>query len=167
MTDVPSLRLKAFSVKLSLRRVAAFYHQLRGARLMDAVPQAGDLAAAPHLRGVFDEFKELHSRMEALLFDEMTRLALEAEQAVHSYVRAHYGFGPGDAIRLAYPNMGPMQLRVNKVFLQSGTDSDIRVDASFLQPDGSTGPSRWDIYMKGPGEFQLDKIQRREGAENR
>lgn len=165
MPDVPSLRLNAFSVKLSLRRVAAFYHQLRSARLMDAVPQVGDLAAAPHLKGIFDEFKDLHSRMESLLFDEMTRLALDAEQAVHTYVRAHYGFGPGDAIKLAYPNVGPVQLRVNKVFLQSGTDSDIRVDATFLQPDGSTGTSRWDIYMKGPGDFQLDKTQRREGAD--
>ena len=54
-------------------------------------------------------------------------------------------------------------MRVNKVFLQSGTDSDVRVDASFVQPDGSVG-SPWDLYMKGPGEFQLDKAQRREMA---
>lgn len=88
------------------------------------------------------------------------RLASDAEQAVHDYVRLHYGFGPGDVIKLAYRELGQLQLRVNKIFLQSGTDSDIRVDASFLQPDGTSG-SRWDLYMKAPGEFQLDKIQRR------
>jgi hypothetical protein len=41
--------------------------------------------------------------------------------------------------------------------------SGIRVDASFLQPDGSSGRP-WNICMKGPGEFQLDESQRREGA---
>jgi hypothetical protein len=163
MPDVAALRLKAFSIKLGLRRVAAFYHQLRAARLLDSVPQAADLAAAPHLSVIFDEFKGLHARLESALFDEMTRLAVDAEQTVHDYVRVHYGFGPGDTIKLAYPQVGQVQLRVNKVFLQSGTDSDIRVDASFVQPGGSSG-SRWDIYMKGPGEFQLDKTQRREGT---
>jgi hypothetical protein len=54
-------------------------------------------------------------------------------------------------------------LRVHKIFLQSGTDSDVRVDASFLQMDGNKG-SRWDVYMKGPGEFQLEKIQRKESV---
>jgi hypothetical protein len=163
MPDVASLRLKAFSIKLSLRRAAAFYHQLRAARLLDAVPQIGDLAAAPHLKVIFDEFRDLHARLESTLFDEMTRLALDAEQAVHEYVRVHYGFGPGDTIKLTYREVGQLQLRVNKVFLQSGSDSDIRVDASFLQPDGTSG-SRWDLYMKGPGEFQLDRIQRRADA---
>jgi hypothetical protein len=163
MPDVAALRLKAFSIKLGLRRLGAFYHQLRAARLLDSVPQAAELAAAPQLSVIFDEFKGLHARLESALFDEMTRLAIDAEQTVHDYVRVHYGFGPGDTIKLAYPQVGPVQLRVNKVFLQSGTDSDIRVDASFLQPGGSSG-SRWDIYMKGPGEFQLDKTQRREGA---
>jgi len=163
MPDVASLRLNAFSIKLSLRRVAAFYHQLRAARLLDAVPQVGDLAAAPHLKVIFDEFRDLHARLESSLFDEMTRLALDAEQAVHDYVKVHYGFGPGDIIKLAYRDVGQLQLRVNKIFLQSGTDSDVRVDASFLLADG-TGGSRWDLYMKGPGEFQLDKIQRRDDA---
>ena len=164
MPDIASLRLRAFSVKLSLRRITTFHHQLRAAKLMDSVPQASDLAAAPHLKLVFDEFRHLHSRMESMLFEETTRLSQEAEQAAHAYVRAHYGFGPGDAINVVYPNVGPVQLRVNKVFLQSGTDSDVRVDASFVQPDGSVG-SRWDLYMKGPGEFQLDKTQRREMAQ--
>jgi hypothetical protein len=41
--------------------------------------------------------------------------------------------------------------------------SGIRVDASFLQPDGSSGRP-WNIWVKGPGEFQLDESQRREGA---
>jgi hypothetical protein len=162
MPDVAALRLKAFSIKLGLRRVTAFYHQLRAAQLLDNVPQAADLVVAPQLNVVFDEFRSLHARLESALFEEMTRLAVDAEQTVHDYVRVHYGFGPGDTIKLAYPQVGQVHLRVNKVFLQSGTDSDIRVDASFLQPDGSSG-SRWDIYMKGPGEFQLDKIQRREG----
>jgi len=72
------------------------------------------------------------------------------------------GFGPGDDIRMGYPTAdSAVRLRVHKVFLQSGSDSDIRVDASFLKTDGVTG-SRWDVYMKGPGEFQFEKIQRRE-----
>jgi len=54
-----------------------------------------------------------------------------------------------------------VRLRVHKVFLQSGTESDVRVDASSLQLDGDAG-SRWDVYMKGPGEFQFEKIQRKE-----
>jgi hypothetical protein len=62
---------------------------------------------------------------------------------------------------MGYPNPStPVRLRIHKVFLQSNTESDIRLDGSFLQTDGSTG-SRWDIYMKGPGQFQFDKIQRK------
>ena len=37
------------------------------------------------------------------------------------------------------------------------------VDASYLQMDGNKG-SRWDVYMKGPGEFQFEKIQRKEAV---
>ena len=62
---------------------------------------------------------------------------------------------------MGYPNpANPVRLRVHKVFLQSGTESDIRLDGSFLQDDGTTG-SRWDIYMKAPGQFQFEKIQRK------
>lgn len=87
MPDIASLRLRAFSVKLSLRRIITFYHQLRAAKLMDGVPQASDLAAAPRLKLVFDEFRHLHSRMDSILFEETTRLSQEAEQAAHAYVR--------------------------------------------------------------------------------
>ena len=94
----------------------------------------------------------------------MVRLSVEAEKAVNAYVRTHYGFGPGDDIRMGYPTPdSAVRLRVHKVFLQSGSDSDIRVDASFLKTDGITG-SRWDVYMKAPGEFQFEKIQLREAA---
>ena len=163
MADVAALRLKAFSIKLTLRRVASFYQDVRTAKLAEAVPGANDLAAAPHLKHIFAEFKDVHGRMEAVLFDEMTRLSADAEHAVNDYVRTHYGFGPGDNIQLADPRVGPVKLRVNKVFLQSASDSDIRVDASFIQPNGAAG-SRWDLYMKAPGEFQPDRINRREPA---
>ena len=64
---------------------------------------------------------------------------LEAETAVNAYAKQCYGFGPGDDIQMGYPSSGsPVRLRVYKVFLQSGTDSDIRVDASCRQPDGTT-----------------------------
>jgi hypothetical protein len=161
MPDVATLRLKPFSIKLTLRRVASFYQELRSAKLVEAVPGGSDLAAAPHLKHILAEFKDVHGRMETVLFDEMARLSADAECAVNDYVRTRYGFGPGDNIQLADPRMGPVKLRVNKVFLQSASDSDIRVDASFMQPSGEAG-SRWDLYMKSPGEFQLDRTTRRE-----
>ena len=118
--------------------------------------------AAPHLKYLFDEFQDVHTRVETSLFEEMVRLSVEAEKSVNAYVKKHYGFAPGDDIQMGYPTPNnPVRLRVHKVFLQSGTDSDVRVDASFLQRDGNTG-SRWDVYMKGPGEFQFDKIQLKE-----
>lgn len=167
MSDVASLRLRAFSIKLALRRVAAFYHALRAAHLLESVPDVGALAAAPALNVLFTEFKDLHVRMESMLFEEMTRLALEAEAAVHEYVRAQYGFGPGDVIQAPFPRHGTLPVRVNKVFLQSGTESDIRVDASIVQLDGSVQSIRWDIYLKAPGQFQPERIQMRERPEGR
>jgi hypothetical protein len=32
-----------------------------------------------------------------------------------------------------------------------------------LQRDGVSG-SHWDVYLKGPGEFQFDKLQRKEAV---
>jgi hypothetical protein len=160
--DIAGLRHRAFSVKLALRRVAAFYNEMKRARLGQQVPELEYFVAAPHLKILFEEFQDVHTRVEASLFEEMVRLSLEAEKSVNAYVKKHYGFAPGDDIQMGYPTSNsPVRLRVHKVFLQSGTDSDVRVDASFLQRDGSTG-SRWDVYMKGPGEFQFEKIQRKE-----
>ena len=167
MPDVSSLRLRAFSIKLALRRIAAFYHALRGAHLLESAPEAGDLAAAPALKLIFGEFRDLHTRMESLLFDEMARLAVDAESAVNDYVRAHYGFGPGEVIQVPFPRHGMLPVRVAKVFLQSGAESDIRVDGSIVQIDGTIPAIRWDIYLKAPGQFQADKIQMRERPEAR
>jgi hypothetical protein len=156
-----SLRHRAFTIKLTLRRVAGYYTDLKRARLADRVPDLEGCDASPRLRKLFAEFSESHKHLESALLDEMVRLSIEAERTVNAYARTHYGFGPGDDIQVGYPNPGsPTRLRVHKVFLQSGTESDIRLDGSFLQTDGSTG-SRWDIYMKGPGQFQFDKIQRK------
>ena len=89
-------------------------------------------------------------------------MSIEAEKTVNAYARARYGFAPGDQFQMGYPDAErPVTLRVHKVFLQSGTESDVRVDASLLEKDGARG-DRWDVYMKGPGEFQFDKIQRKE-----
>jgi hypothetical protein len=158
---IASLRHRAFAVKLTLRKVAGYYSDIKRARLAERVPELEDYVAAPRLRTLFEEFRETHKRLETTLLDEMVRLSIEAERTVNAYARTRYGFGPGDDIQLGYPDpASPVRLRVHKVFLQSGTESDIRLDGSFLQNDGTTG-SRWDIYMKGPGQFQFDKIQRK------
>jgi hypothetical protein len=167
MPDVASLRLRAFSIKLALRRIAAFYHALRGAHLLESVPEAGELAAAPTLKVLFTEFRDLHTRMEAALFDEVTRLAVDAEGAVNAYVRAHYGFAPGDVIQVPFPRHGTLPVRVMKVFLQSGAESDIRVDGAIVEHDGTMQPIRWDIFLKAPGQFQPEKMQMRERSEGR
>ena len=167
MPDVAMLRLQAFSIKLALRRVSAFYHALRKARLLENVPEAGELAAAPSLKVIFTEFRDLHARMESVLFDEMGRLAIDAESAVNQYVRVHYGFGPGDVIQVPFPRQGTLPVRVAKVFLQSGAESDIRVDGAIMLLDGTAQAVRWDVYLKAPGEFQQDKIQIRERPEGR
>jgi hypothetical protein len=167
MPDVATLRLQAFSIKLALRRISAFYHALRGAHLLENAPEAGELAAAPSLKVIFSEFKDLHARMESVLFDEMARLAIAAESAVNEYVRVHYGFGPGEVIEVPLPRLGTRRLRVAKVFLQSGAESDIRVDCTISPHEGTAHAAHWDVYMKGPGQFQQDKIQIRERPESR
>jgi hypothetical protein len=160
--DVATLRHRAFAVKLALRRVASFYNELKRAKLGERVPELEYFVAAPQLKILFDDFQDLHKRLEITLFDEMVRLSIEAERTVNRYSRARYGFAPGDDIQMGSPDRDhPVRLRVHKVFLQSSSDSDIRVDGSFLHRDGTTG-SRWDVYMKGPGEFQFEKIQRKE-----
>jgi hypothetical protein len=156
-----SLRHRAFAVKLALRKVAGLYSDMKRARLTDRAPELEDCASAPRLRTLLEQFHEAHERLEKALLEEVVRLSIEAERTVNAYARSHYGFGPGDEIQVSYPSPGnPVRLRVHKVFLQSNTESDIRLDGSFLQTDGTTG-SRWDIYMKGPGQFQFDKIQRK------
>jgi len=160
--DIAALRHRAFSVKLALRKVAAFYNEIKRAKLNQQIPELEYFVAAPHLKFLFDEFQDLYTRVEASLFEEMIRLSVEAEKSVNAYVKKHYGFAPGDDIQMEYPSAErTLRLRVHKVFLQSGADSDVRVEGSLLQRDGSAA-SRWDLYMKGPGEFQFDKIQRRE-----
>jgi hypothetical protein len=160
--DIAVLRHRAFSVKLALRRVAAFYNEIKRARLSQQVPELEYFVAAPHLKFLFEDFQDVHTRLETALFEEMVRLSLEAEKSVNAYAKRHYSFAPGDDIQMDYPSLNStVRLRVHKVFLQSGADSDIRIDASSLQLDGSAG-SRWDVYMKGPGEFQFEKIQRKE-----
>jgi hypothetical protein len=160
--DIATLRHRAFAVKLALRRIASFYNEMKRAKLADQVPELEYFVAAPHLKITFDELQDVHRRLETTLFDEMVRLSIEAEKSVNAYVKVHYGFAPGDDIQMGYPTSdSPVRLRVHKVFLQSGTDSDLRVDASFLQMDGNTG-SRWDVYMRAPGEFQFEKIQHKD-----
>jgi hypothetical protein len=162
--DTAKLRHRAFAVKLALRRLAAFQHEMKRAQLSERVPKLEHLGVGPQLKGLFDELQDVHKRLEVTLFDELARLSLDAEAAVNAYAKRCYGFAPGDDIQMGYPiSESPVRLRVHKVFLQSGTDSDIRVDASCLQPDGAAG-SHWDVYLKGPGEFQFDKIQRKEAV---
>jgi hypothetical protein len=50
---------------------------------------------------------------------------------------------------------------VLKVFLQSGTESDIRLDAARVDSNGSLGV-RWDLFMKGPGQMQMEKSKQSE-----
>ncbi len=160
--DIAKLRHRAFAVKLALRRLAAFHHEMKRAQLSEQVPELEYFVAAPHVKVLFDELQDVHKRLETTLFDELVRLSLEAEKTVNAYAKMRYGFAPGDDIEMAIPiSDSPVRLRVHKVFLQSGPDSDIRVDASSLQPNGVAG-SRWDLYLKGPGEFQFEKIQRKE-----
>lgn len=158
---IASLRHRAFAVKLALRKVAGFYSDIKRARLTERASELEDYVAAPRLGTLFEQFREAHEQLEAALLDEMVRLSIEAERTANAYARTHYGFGPGDDIQMSYPNpANPVRLRVHKIFLQSNDESDIRLDGSFLQTDGTIG-SRWDIYMKGPGQFQFDKIQRK------
>ena len=123
--DVSAIRHRAFAVKLALRKVAAFYNEMKRARLTGHMPELEYFVAAPHLKILFDEFHGVHVRLETSLFEEMVRLSVEAEKAVNAYVKMHYGFGPGDDIRMGYPTAeGAVRLRVHKVFLQSGSDSE-------------------------------------------
>jgi hypothetical protein len=157
MTDVSTLRHNAFSAKLAVHRVAAFYDDLKRTDLAQRIPETQDTFSGHQLRGMFDELRDLSRRIESALSEEVMRLALDAEFAVNAYALAHYGFSPGDDIDVGLPGVGSQaRFRVHKVFLQSGTDSDIRVDANRLEPDGSLGV-RWDLFMKGPGQMQMEK----------
>ncbi len=161
MSDVLPLRIRAFSLKLTLRHVAAFYNDLRRARLVERLPPLDDLESAMHLRHIFEEFKDVNQRLEHVVFEEVVRLSIEAEKTVNSYVRAHYGFGPGDVIKVPFPAAdNPTRMTVHKVFLQSGTESDIRVDGSMAGPDGPAD-GRWDVHLKAPGVFQMELLKRR------
>jgi hypothetical protein len=157
MTDVSTLRHDAFSAKLAVHRVAAFYNDLKRTDLLQRIPETQDTFSGHQLRGMFDEFRDLSRRMESALSEEVTRLSVDAEHAVNAYSLAHYGFSPGDDIDVGLPDASGMaKVRVLKVFLQSGSDSDIRVDAAQLDPDGSLG-ARWDLFMKAPGQMQIEK----------
>ena len=159
MSDIAALRLRAFSAKLALKRLSGFYRQLKAAKLLDAVPEAHEVAAASTLQLTLTEFSEVFRRVEAQMFDEVTRLAVEAEEAANNYARARYGFGPGEIIKVEQLAGGPVRLRVAKVFLQPGAESDIRVEASALRPDG-TPVSTWDLFYTAPGELQSAKGRR-------
>jgi hypothetical protein len=159
MSDIAALRLRAFSAKLALKRLSGYYRQLKAAKLLEAMPEAHELAAVPGLQQTFSEFSEIARRVEVQLFDEVTRLAVEAEEAANTYARVRYGFGPGEVIKVEQLAGGPMRLRVAKVFLQAGAESDIRVEASVLRPDG-TPLSTWDLFYNGPGVLQSAKGRR-------
>jgi hypothetical protein len=162
MTDISTLRHNAFSAKLAVHRVAAFYNDLKRTDLLQRIPETQDTFSGHQLRGMFDEFRDLSRRMESALSEEVTRLSVDAEHAVNAYALAHYGFSPGDNIDVGPPDAsGQSKFRVLKVFLQSGTDSDIRVDAARLDADGSPG-ARWDLFMKAPGQMQMEKSKQSE-----
>jgi hypothetical protein len=159
MSDIAALRLRAFSAKLALKRLSGFYRQLKAAKLLEAMPEAHEIAAAPNLQASLIEFGEFCGRVEAQTFDELTRLAVEAEEAANTYARARYGFGPGEVIKVEQLAGGSMRLRVAKVFLQPGAESDIRVEAVVLRPDGLP-VSTWDLFYNAPGDLQLAKGRR-------
>ena len=123
------------------------------------MPEAHEIAAAPILQESLSEFGGVCRRVEAQLFDEVTRLAEEAEVAANHYSRVRYGFGPGEMIKVEQLSGGTARLRVAKVFLQFGTESDIRVEAVSLRPDG-TPASIWDLFYSEPGRLQLAKGRR-------
>jgi hypothetical protein len=162
MTDISTLRHNAFSAKLAVHRVAAFYHDLKRTDLLQRIPETQDTFSGHQLRGMFDELRDLSRRMESALSEEVTRLSLDAELAVNAYALAHYGFSPGDDIDVGLSDIGgQVKFRVLKVFLQSGTESDIRLDAARVDSNGSLGV-RWDLFMKGPGQMQMEKSKQSE-----
>src|SRR5690242_546640 len=105
MSDgIVSLRHRAFAVKLTLRKVAGFYSDIKRAHLNERIPELEYHVAASKLRPLFEEFRESQKRLESALLDEMVRLSIEAERTVNAYARTRYGFGPGDDIKIGYPN---------------------------------------------------------------
>jgi hypothetical protein len=160
MSDIAALRLRAFSAKLALKRLGGFYARLKTAALADGLPESHEVAATPGLQQTLSEFSDVHRRTETMLFEEVRRLAIEAEEAANLYARMEYGFGPGEVVKVQHPSGGPVRLRVTKIFLQSGSDSDIRVEAASLRPDG-TVIDTWDLYFAAPGKFQADRTRRR------
>lgn len=162
MSDVSSLRHRAFSAKLAVHRIAAFYNEFKRSDLAQRVPETQDTLSGHQLRILFEEFQDVCRRLESALFEEVTRLSVDAEYAVNSYAKAHYGFGPGEDIDVSLPTTdGKPVFRVLKVFLQSGTESDVRLDATEIGDDGKPG-ARWDIFMKAPGQVQAEKSIKRE-----
>jgi hypothetical protein len=159
MSDIAALRLRAFSAKLALKRLSAFYRQLKAAKLLESLPEAHEIAAAPGLKHALTEFGEVSRRVESQMFEEVTRLAVEAEEAANQYTRSRYGFGPGEVIKVEQIDGGAQRLRVAKVFLQCGTETDIRVEAVVLRPDGAP-VSTWDLFYSAPGELQSAKGRR-------
>ena len=164
MSDVSSLRHRAFSAKLAVHRITAFYNEFKRTDLAQRVPETQDTLSGHQLKVLLEEFQDVCRRMESALFEEVTRLSVDAEYAVNSYAKAHYGFAPGEDIDVTLPTAeGHPHFRVIKVFLQSGTESDVRVDATQIGADGTPG-ARWDIFMKAPGQVQADKSIKRDAS---
>jgi hypothetical protein len=160
MSDVAALRLRAFSAKLALKRLSGFHQQVTAAKLLDALPDVHEIAAAPDLQQTLSEFADVHRRVEALLVDQVACLMVEAQGAANRYALARYGFAPGDLVKFEPAGGVPMRLRVTKIFLQTSMESDIRVEAASVRSDGSPADS-WDLYYAGPGQLQVAKSRRR------
>jgi hypothetical protein len=160
MSDVAALRLRAFSAKLALKRLSAFQQQLAAAKLLDALPDAHEIVAASELQRTLSEFVDVYRRVDALMFDHVAGLTVEVQEAANRYALARYGFAPGDLIKVEPAGGEPLRLRVTKIFLQSSTESDIRVEAAVLRSDGVPTAS-WDLYYAGPGQLQAAKSRHR------
>jgi hypothetical protein len=165
MSDVAALRLRAFSAKLALKRLSGFHQQFTAAKLLDALPDAHEVVAASDLQQTLSEFAGVHRRMETLLSDQVACLTVEAQQAANRYASARYGFAPGDLIEVKPVGSAPMRLRVTKVFLQTSTESDIRVEAASIRPDDAPADN-WDLYYAGPGQLQAARSRRRAESAN-
>jgi len=163
MSDVAALRLRAFSAKLALKQLSGFHRQLAAPKLLDALPDAYELVAAPDLQQTLSEFADAYRRVETLLVDQVACLTVEVQEAANRYALARYGFAPGDLIKVELAGDAPTRLRVTKIFLQTSMESDIRVEAASIRPDGLALES-WDLYYAGPGQLQVAKTRR--GAES-
>ncbi len=159
--DFSALRHEAFTAKLAVHRVAAFYNELRRADLINRFPEMPATLSGYELSSLFEHYADRSRKLELALREEMIRLSVEAEWAVNAYAKARYGFSPGEDILVTLPGgERPVRFRLFKVFLQSTTESDVRLDGVQLNADSTPGV-HWDLYMSGPGEIQLKKSTRK------